>query len=353
MNDTPEFSSILLMSKELETERLERELSIIMRDEYKLNDEMKHLLDAGVYQFPDALHTKTDKRVLTRIQDKFSAKVHIKRTPLYFHQHEFVEILYMYRGSCKQYIENLSTCIILQEGDLFLLNQNVIHAIMQEDERAILIKIILPMAVLPHEFIQKMNHNSDLFEFFVEAKSLQSKYYHYLHYTGCTRNEKNLIERIMTEYYMKYDYYEETITCYLQLLMIFLERNSNIHHSYRYKLTYSSIQTGEIVQYIYEHSETVTLEELSRVFSFNQTYLSRIIKENCKMNFQNLVRESRLEKASVLLSSSDYSVEKIAQIVGYQNAVPIYQGIKERFGCSPSEYRKSYGKIRIEDSTNQ
>lgn len=353
MNDIPEFFSVLSMSKKLETERLERELSIIMRDEYKLNDEINHLLDTGSYQFPDVLQTKTDKRVLTRIQDKFSAKIHIKRTPLYFHQHDFVEILYMYRGSCKQYIENLSNCIILQEGDLFLLNQNVIHAIMQEDERAILIKIILPVDILPHEFIQKMNHKSDLFDFFVETKSFQSKYYHYMHYTGCTGDEKSLIERIMTEYYKEYDYFEETITCYLRLLMIFLERNSNMHHSYKYKLTHSSIQTGEIVQYIYEHSETVTLEELSRVFSFSQAYLSRIIKENCKMNFQNLVRESRLAKASVLLSSSGYSVEKIAQIVGYQNAVPIYQGIKEKFGCSPSEYRKSYGKIKIEDSINQ
>ncbi|MCB5873746.1 helix-turn-helix domain-containing protein [Blautia producta] len=49
----------------------------------------------------------------------------------------------------------------------------------------------------------------------------------------------------------------------------------------------------------------------------------------------------RLEKAAVLLSSSGYSVEKIAQAVGYQNAVPIYQGIKEKFGCSPAEYRKT------------
>lgn len=48
-----------------------------------------------------------------------------------------------------------------------------------------------------------------------------------------------------------------------------------------------------------------------------------------------------------------YSVEKIAQIAGYQNATPVYQGIKEKFGCSPAEYRKSYGKIKIEDSINE
>ena len=48
------------------------------------------------------------------------------------------------------------------------------------------------------------------------------------------------------------------------------------------------------------------------------------------MNFQELVRESRLEKAAVLLSSSDYPVEKIAQAVGYQNAVPHLSGDKSK-----------------------
>ena len=102
-----------------------------------------------------------------------------------------------------------------------------------------------------------------------------------------------------------------------------------------------------------KEGDTITLEELSHVYAYNQSYLSRIIKENCKMNFLELLRESRLEKASILLSSSDFSVDQIAQMVGYQNAVPIYQGIKEKFGCSPSEYRKCYGKTNIDDSINQ
>lgn len=342
MNDTSEFSSILSMSKKLETKRLNRKLTIIMKDEYRLDDEINHLLDNGTYQFPDVLHTKTDKRVLTRTQSSFSAKIHIKKTPLYFHQHDFVEILYMYKGSCKQYIENLGHCVVLNEGDLFLLNQNVIHAIMQEDENAVLIKIILPVTMISHEFIRRIGGKGVLYEFFVGAKSLQREYYHYIHYKNCTGEEKKIIEKIMTEYYMQYKYCEETIECYLQLLMLFLERSNPMHCSCKYKLSHSSVETGRILQYIYEHSDTVTLEELSQVFSFNQSYLSRVIKESCKMNFLDLVREYRLEKAAALLTGSDYSVEKIAQMVGYQNAASVYQGIKEKFGLSPAEYRRTY-----------
>ena len=346
------FNDILALSKKLETERLDRELSVVMVDEYKIDDQLRKSLKNDTYQFPDTFQTKTDKQILTRVQDQFSAKIHIKRTPVYFHKHDFVEILYIYKGHCKQFIENLETCIVLQEGDLFMLNQNVIHALQQEDEQSVLIKMIIPMEWISYEFIQDINHKSALFDFFVSAKSPQREYYNYLQYC-CVGDERRLIEGIMTEYYLKQRYFEAAIKIYLQLLMIFLEREQKKYKCCRYRLSYSSLQAGEIIQYIYNHSEHITLEELAHVFSFNQSYLSRVIKENCKMNFQELVRESRLEKAAVLLSSSDYSVEKIAQAVGYQNAVPIYQGIKEKFGCSPAEYRKSYGKMSIENSTNQ
>lgn len=353
MEITKNFNDILALSKKLETERLDRELNVIMQDEYELDDDLQKSLKDGTYQFPNALQAEINKWILIRVQKQFSAKIHIKRTPVYFHKHDFVEILYVYKGHCKQFIENLETCIVLQEGDLFMLNQSVIHALQQEDEQSVLIKMIVPMEWISYDFIQKMNHHSTLFDFFVSAKSPQREYYNYLQYCHCMGGGKLLIEKIMTEYYLKQSCYEVAIKSCLQLLMIFLERGPKEYRCCRYRLPHSSLQAGAILQYIYNHSENVTLEELAHVFSFSQSYLSRVIKENCRMNFQDLVRESRLEKAAVLLSSSDYSVEKIAQVVGYQNAVPIYQGIKEKFGCSPTEYRKNYSKMSIENSTNQ
>lgn len=131
---------------------------------------MVQKLDNMVYEFPDVFRIKTDKRTLTRTQECFSAKIHIKRTPLYFHRHEFIEILYMYKGRCRQYIENLSTCIVLQEGDFFFLNQNVIHALLQDDPSAILIKIIVPVSWISHEFMRTMDYESEWFGFFTSEQ---------------------------------------------------------------------------------------------------------------------------------------------------------------------------------------
>ncbi len=43
----------------------------------------------------------------------------------------------MYRGSCTYYIENESTPLQLQEKELCIVNQNVIHAIEIQEEDTI------------------------------------------------------------------------------------------------------------------------------------------------------------------------------------------------------------------------
>lgn len=353
MDDSINFNDILSLSKKLESERMEREIDEVMLDEYELDADLQNQLKEGTYHFPNVTHTKTDKQILTRVQSQFSAKVHICQTPFYFHKHDFIEILYVYQGECKQFIESLDNCLVLQEGDLFMLNQNVTHALLQEDEDAVLIKIVVPVSWISHDFIRNIEHENHLYDFFVNAKSERKEYYHYLQFQNCFGEGKLLIERIMREYYLQQQHSEAAIQSCLQLLMIFLERKNEEYSNIRYKIAHSSLQTGKIMQYIYDHSETVTLEELSQKFSFNQSYLSRIIKGNCNMNFQDLVRKCRLEKAAILLENSKCSVEKIALMVGYQNAIPVYKGIKEKYGISPTKYRKLHSKNKIDNISNE
>ncbi len=342
---TADFTRILEGSYKQETSRLDRTLSTLMPDEYRLTPDMERSISDGAYQFPDAGETHTDKRVLTRKQDYFSAKVHVRRTPLYFHRHEFVEMLYMYRGRCLQFIENLGACITLHEGDVFLLNQNVTHALLQEDESAVLIKIIIPTGTLSQNILLKLGGQQAGFWTGI------GEYYHYLHYTGCTADEKLFVERMMAEYYNQNPCKEIAEASWLQLMLIALSSREGDER--RHKLGHSSVDMGHITEYVYGHSETVTLEELARAFSFSPSYLSRLIKEGCGMNFLDLLRECRLEKAAALLTATNYPIGKIAELVGYSSAASVYQGVREKFGMSPTEYRDKYSQINREHTTNE
>lgn len=333
------FSDILLISRRTEYERVNRELSEMLQDEFVVDAKMQGELESGKFIFPDVEIVKTDKRVLNRQQAYFSAKINIWESALYFHRHNFVELLYMYKGCCQQYIENLNHMVMLEEGDVFLLNQNVVHGLLQKDKEAVLIKLIIPVNLISHEFVQGLDKNSEMADFWISAKSHKNENYHYLHYSGCTGEEKLLIEKLMIEYYLDQRHREMAIKNYLQLLLIWMERGKRKCNSCRFRMSQGSLDIGKIMEYIYENSASVTLEELADVFSYNFSYLSRMISENCGGSFLELVKECRLEKAIMMLASTEDTVEEIAHMVGYSNSTPIYQGIRQKFGMSPSEYR--------------
>ena len=64
MENTKNFNDILALSKKLETERLDRELNVIMQDEYELDDDLQKSLKDGTYQFPNALQAEINKWIL-------------------------------------------------------------------------------------------------------------------------------------------------------------------------------------------------------------------------------------------------------------------------------------------------
>lgn len=70
----------------------------------------------------------------------------------------------------------------------------------------------------------------------------------------------------------------------------------------------------DILHFIKERSADVTLELLSREFSYDRTYLSHRIKQATGKNFSQLVMEARLEKAKTLLLYSSFSVEEIGTL---------------------------------------
>lgn len=338
------FRQILQQSRQSELERLNRTYRILIPDEYVINEEIRQRLEQDQFEFPNAVEMKTDKRILIRKQDYFSAKIHVYEEALYFHRHEFVEGVYVYRGQCCQFLENFQQELILEEGDFFLMNQNVTHGILQKDPDAVVIKMIIPAAWMLYERVQGLKQAAaPFFDFWVTARSDSREYYQYLYYKGCGKQVRECVEHLVAEYYEQAECGEEAIRNYLSLLMIALLREQKPEKNCRIRLTRHGVENGELLQYIYEHSKEITLSMLAEHFAFHQSYMSRIIKETCGMNFQDVVKACRMEKTLHLLCTTRVSLEQIAQNVGYSNPTPIYQEIRKRFGMTPSEYRRKYG----------
>ena len=88
--------------------------------------------------------------------------------------------------------------------------------------------------------------------------------------------------------------------------------------------------------------------KLAELLETNTTYLSTIINSRFNLPFKTLLNNYRIDEARRLLVSdefSNYSIEGIANEVGYQSRSAFYQVFKQNTGMTPMDYINAYRKI--------
>lgn len=336
------FNKILQLSDQEEKTRIDRSLDELMEDEYQLNDNMKKLIEDQQYVFPSLNQDHATSDILIRTQDTISAKKHHYSTTPYFHRHDFIEIVYVYKGLCYQYIESQDQLMILNEGELFILNQNVLHALYQPNQDDVIIKMIIPPKYLGLEFVERQEFHDSIVDFLTKSVIERNLAYHYLHFrTMSNPLIRFLVERMVTEYYQKANYFENAMCYYLKLLFIELSRSNSIINSMHFDIKTKRLQHEQLLNYVRKNMRTITLDQLANEFSYNKCYLSRLISEEFGESFQKIVRDIRMEEIETLIRYTNLSIEQIAEQVGYKNAVIIYKMIREKYNMTPTEYRKN------------
>lgn len=90
--------------------------------------------------------------------------------------------------------------------------------------------------------------------------------------------------------------------------------------------------------------ENETLDSLSRKVYLSKKQINRILQIRYNMTFKQIQIQARMENAKVYLTRSNFSVEKIAELTGYNNLTNFYSTFKKIVGCTPAEYRSQNTK---------
>lgn len=108
------------------------------------------------------------------------------------------------------------------------------------------------------------------------------------------------------------------------------------------------LETEFIENKIYTDQE-LTLEKLAKLCKTNRTYLSKIINEEYKKNYTDLINGCRINEAIRLISdpviSQKYSIEAIAYESGFTNISSFNTTFKKITGLTPSDFRKNISRI--------
>ncbi len=88
------------------------------------------------------------------------------------------------------------------------------------------------------------------------------------------------------------------------------------------------------------YTKNITLEDVSMAVNISSYYLSRIFKESTGENFIDYLTKLRIERAKVLLNSTQYSMKEICLMSGYSDPNYFSKSFKKNVGVTPTEYRE-------------
>ena len=261
----------------------------------------------------------------------------------YMHRHTYLELDYVYQGSCSYSIGNEDRTFELKEKELCIINQNVLHAIDTKSSEDIIFKCMIPFEYLVPEQFSEISSKAYLKKFFEHA--LQDNYTKasYLVYRiRDTEYVEELMYRLFREYLGKERGWRQMIKNSLSSLFLLLIRIGDEDLLTVRELEEENLNITKVLECIRKNYQYITLQDIAKDLHFHENYLSRMIKEHTNQNFREILSQIRLKEAEKLLKITELSVTEISLQVGYHKPNFFYKIFKEHYGMTPIDYRSTH-----------
>ena len=263
---------------------------------------------------------------------------HNRYAPYPKHTHQFLELNYVLQGECQQIIND--TPYTFYEGDILLMDAGSAHAIEALGEDDLLINIVFKDTQISLKNLEELQgQNSILYQFLLKSHThIQSAENFIVLQSDKTNKSKNLIELMLNEYFDPKPFSNQILEHYLSILLFELARSLPTLGDTVRDANDPYVQVLELIDQEYS---TLTLAKAAKELNFNKNYLSNLIKEKGNVTFTELLNQKKIMIAQLLLKSTNFSIEKICQTVGYSNKTYFYKQFQNQFGKLPSQVRNT------------
>ncbi|MGN0294280.1 MAG: AraC family transcriptional regulator [Lachnospiraceae bacterium] len=263
---------------------------------------------------------------------------HYRYTPVFDHEHEFVEILYVYDGVIDTVIQGRQ--YTLHAGDICIIPPNTVHSVGVFDD-SIAFNIIVRSSTFHSTFFQTITTGSPLALFFSHVFYKKTEGNYLIFHTGDDSRIRSVLEDLFIEYLAHEKYSSAFLnTLLMQLWALLLRYHENDLESILTK-SYSGASMTEVLNYLTRNYQTVTLHETANHFGYSPSHFSTMIKEGTGRTFRQIIRDIKLGQACRALRETSLSISSICELVGYENPEHFMRMFKKTYGMTPGEYRKT------------
>lgn len=254
------------------------------------------------------------------------------------HKCSYYAVFYLMEGSGT--LEFDTESFQLREGDFYIIPPEVYYAVSIGRESLGLF-LNLRRSFVVSEYKNIFLGDAVLTTFI--SKTLESRDctpYLAIH-TSNSDSIRELFLILFSEYINEKKYSNIVMKNYLSLLFATVLRDKDVRIESSVQTSRRDMQYQEILDYLTQNYRTADLASTADKIHFSKQYVCRIVKEKTGNTFNSLLMNIRFDKASQYLTETDLTLDNIASLCGFSAASHFSKLFKQRFGCTPSAYRKN------------
>ncbi|MFD1486054.1 AraC family transcriptional regulator [Lacticaseibacillus baoqingensis] len=256
------------------------------------------------------------------------------------HTHSFIELNYVYAGSCTQYINDEK--IVLHSGELLLMDKEIVQRIDYTGRDDVLVNILIKSDPKVSDLLQLIPDSINIVSQLIDNVANDHTLHNNFILFDLNQNviAKNLIASLIQKGLTTPLPPQRNQSLALILSALIIELRTTVEKSVINFTDTARASLVPIIRYINENYLTATLGNTAKQFDYNRNYLSNKLKTATGKSFQELIDRRRLSVAENLMIKTDLTNEEICDLVGYRNSASLYRLFQKYLNSTPAAYRR-------------
>lgn len=260
------------------------------------------------------------------------------------HTNQNYELQYVLHGELTNVIEDKKYHYRAGEG--CLLNPKIKHCELLEEECSILFLNFSHSLLI--DLLKPYEDSGPIFRFLTKNIQTEKKWHrNYLEFIPALPHPNHtfqmLLDSIQVEigsHQIGYSHFQKGLS--LRLLSALQNEKRFIIKQIDLDVSNENHLVNRLTHEIEGRFGAISRKEIEKSLHYNADYLNRLLKKSTGKTITEYSQMIRIQKAQQLLTTTSFTIQQIADQLGFANETYLYHFFKKKVGLSPNQYRKLF-----------